>query len=246
LIRLVDRAEPYIYLRESVVPTQSQRYGEHPAAALSSVVPHLKRVGASLSGIVANDAHTYGYHLSAARLRGTGKAQDYSMTGPANAPAADQHAACAIDIGMAWPASRTWLEWVRAERAAGRLPQITELIGSTDGRAARYAAASTGWKWSRYTGDGHVAWCHVAIGRRYANQDDFGDALLGRWTATGLTEEEDDMGPETMFSMPKLDGSGMEMVPFKTALARILGKQLELTWAIDGVKKRLDDIDKKQ
>jgi len=244
VIRLVERDEPYVYLREFLVPTLSQRYGEHPAAALSSVVPHLKRIGATLSGIVANDAHTYGYHLSAARLRGTGKAQDYSMTGPANAPAADQHAACAIDVGMAWPASRSWLEWVRTERAAGRLPQITELIGSTDGKTARYAAASTAWKWNRYTGGGHVAWCHVAIGRRWANDDDFGDALLGRWDANG--QREDDMGPETTFTMPKLDGTGTEVVPLKTILPRLLGKLLEVEWALDGIKKRLDELDKKQ
>ena len=167
-----------------------QRYAEHPAVALSSVLPHLTRVGASLSGIGGNDLHTFGYHLSQVRLRATGMATDYSLQGDANTPVVDAHAACAIDIGMDWPAARAWLEWVRAERAAGRLGHVAELIGSTDGRTARYAAATSGWLWERYEGTGHVDWCHVAVGRRWANDDGFGDALLAGWSATGREDED--------------------------------------------------------
>lgn len=191
MIRLVARAEPHIYLWETPMPTMSQRYNEHPAKALTSVVPHLDRVGASLSGIVANDAHRYGYHLSAVRLGATGKRTDYSLKGQANIPVADDRAACAIDIGMDWPASRAWLEWVRTQRRAGRLMQITELIGSVDGRKAMYAAPSTDWVWDHYDGDGHVAWCHVGIGRRHANDTSFGEQLLAGWTADG--REDDDV-----------------------------------------------------
>lgn len=173
------------------MPTMSQRYEEHAAKALMSVRPHLERVGASLSGIVANDGHTYGYHLSSVRLGATGKRTDYSLKGQANIPVVDERAACAIDIGMGWPASRTWLEWVRTQRRAGHLMQITELIGSTDGRTARYAAASTDWAWDHYDGDGHVGWCHVGIGRRHANDTSFGDALFAGWTSEG--REDDDV-----------------------------------------------------
>lgn len=170
--------------------TQYRRYNEHPAAALSAMTAHLKRFGATLVGIGGNDSHRYGYHLSAVRLAATGQQDDYSLQGAANRPVADMHAAHAIDIAMDWPAAPAWLEWVRAERHAGRLPQVVELIGATNGENARYAAASTGWTWDRYTGEGHITWCHLSIGRRYAGDEQIADQLFAGWTANGRKDHD--------------------------------------------------------
>lgn len=175
----------------------AERYGEHPAPALASVLPHLGRVGATLAGIIANDAHTYGAHLSRDRLVGTGHGEDYTLRGAPNTPVVDDRAACAIDIGMAWPAAGEWLADVQVRAARGDLPQVFELIGDPDlilgpgqdAHQALYAAPSTGWAWVDYTGQGHVTWCHVAVGRRYANDRSFGDQLLGGWSSTGRTDD---------------------------------------------------------
>jgi hypothetical protein len=165
--------------------TLAERYGERPAAALAGCLPIMRQLGAPLSGIIGNDAHTYGWHLSPARLRGTGQADDYSLRAPGD-HVVDDRAASAIDIGMSWAdgeaTSRPGLERVRAARAAGRLPQVSELIGSPDGRRALYAAPSTSWRWEPYTGSGHIGWCHVGIYRKHANDTTFGPALFAVWT----------------------------------------------------------------
>lgn len=173
-------------------------YNEHAAAALTSVLPEMKRVGAGLSGILGNDGHTYGWHLSARRLRGTGKTSDKSLFGN-NVPIVDDRAGCAIDIGMAWQASGEWLEDVRQRVKAGQLPEVSELIGDPDKipgaprdiKDACYAAPSTKWEWVNYSGQGHVTWCHVGIWRKHANDTRFGKKLLGGWSATGRIEEDD-------------------------------------------------------
>lgn len=200
--------------------TMVERYNERPAIALSSVLPHLRRIGAGLSGILGNDSHRYGFHLSPARLRGTGHGDDYSLRGPKNTPILDDRAGCAIDIGMGWPAAGEWLEDTRERCAAGELPQVFELIGDPDllpGPAkdiknACYAAASTSWRWVEYEGQGHVTWCHVGIGRKYANDVTFGDQLLGGWTATGRIEE-DDMEQKSRIDQPK-SGAGKVLVTY--------------------------------
>jgi hypothetical protein len=161
-------------------------YNERAAVALALCVPHLTRLKSESWGIVGNADHYYGYHLSRMRLRGTGYGGDYSLAGIRNAGGPND-TACALDLRMSgWKAARQWVSWARVERAAGRLPEIAELIGSLDGQRALYAADSTGWRWTRYLGDGHVAWAHLALYRSYAGSASFPTRAFGRWTNTGL------------------------------------------------------------
>jgi hypothetical protein len=106
--------------------------------------------------------------VPAARLA----ASDYSMQGEANRPVCTWHAA-AIDIGMDWPASRTWLRWLIAEIIAGRIKNVPEVIGSYNGVDVRYWSNSTGWttNGSPYSGTGHDTWTHVSIHRSTALED---------------------------------------------------------------------------
>lgn len=204
-----------------------QQYNEHPAAALKSVLPEMERIGAGLSGILGNDLHKYGYHLSRNRLVGTGLTGDYSLVGAEDTPVVDARAGCAIDIGMDWQAAGEWLEWVRAERQAGRLLQVAELIGDPDMipglpkdiKDACYTSAAHGWKWVNYTGQGHVTWCHVGIGRRYANDETFGKALLGGWSATGRVEEDDMYTEADRARDNNTNGRAVEVYAIKAALA---------------------------
>jgi hypothetical protein len=233
--------------------SEYRRYNEHPAAALVSVLEHLERVGASLSGIGGNDAHRFGYHLSAVRLNANGLGGDSSLRGAGNNPPADLHAACAIDIGRsAWRHHGEWLEDVRRRCAAGQLPQVAELIGdpdllpgpAIDGVKAMYAAPSTGWRWVPYTGQGHTAWCHVSIYRRYANDDTFGDDLFAGWGPNG--RQESDMGPETTFNVDR-DGDGrLTPTPFKDIVGWLVGMQLEQRYRLDLINARLDELDAKK
>jgi len=160
-------------------------YPEHGSKNLISVTVEMRRIGASNDGMVGNDAHKYGYHLSPNRLIGNGISGDYSLQGTINR-VVDRQAACAIDIVNDWPASRKWIAWMFTEYAAGRLPHVVEIIGSLDGKVASYAAISTGRKRVRYTGTGHIGWTHVAHGRSFANQTTLGKELLGKWDANGL------------------------------------------------------------
>jgi LysM repeat protein len=161
-------------------------YSERAAVALALCLPHLARLGSGSLGIVGNPLHRYGYHLSRNRLVGTGNGRDYSLTGARNTGGPND-VACALDVKMGgWPAARAWVSWVRAERAAGRLPEVAEIIGSPDGRRALYAADSTGWRWVPYQGSGHVAWAHIAVYRRYADSPSLAGRILGRWTRSGL------------------------------------------------------------
>lgn len=178
--------------------TLADQYNEHGAAALKSCEPHIIRVGARVVGMVADDDHRYGWHLSARRLIGTGRDDDKSLRGP-NLPIVDDRAACAIDISADWPASGEWLEDVRQRCASGDLVDVAEIIGDPDLipgaprdiKDACYAAPSTGWRWVEYRGQGHVTWCHIGIWRARANDRTLGDRLLGGWTAAGRKDEDD-------------------------------------------------------
>jgi hypothetical protein len=150
-----------------------------PAPALALERTRLSSIGGSFLGICGDAAHTYGYHVPAARL----PSSDYSMRGAANVPVCAWHA-CAIDIGMNWPASRSWLRWLIGEIRADRITGIAEVIGSYDGTNVRYWSDSSGWSTdgTRYTGSGHDSWTHVSIYRSTALSD---HRILAGWTATG-------------------------------------------------------------
>jgi hypothetical protein len=174
------------------------------APALTECKTHLDRLGAGFLGIIGDARHGYGYHLSRADIRARGNT-DYSITGTGdtNGPS---DTACALDVRVTpiknlfgkkvtgWPAAPAFLRWLRAERAAGRLPEVAELIGDAKGTGvAMYAADSTGWKWVRYTGTGHVDWFHVAIYRSQATDLTFARRTFALWDAKGLIEKETPM-----------------------------------------------------
>jgi hypothetical protein len=158
----------------------------YPAPGLDVERQRLETIGKNLFlGIIGDANHSYGYHLC------TPQAGDYSLAGPANTPVGPY--ACAIDIGMAWPASRQWLAWLIAEIREDRIQGIAEVIGSYDGESVRYWSDGSGWHQAGdpYQGDGHDTWTHVAIYRSTAKVD---HGILAGWSATGY--QGDDMRPE--------------------------------------------------
>lgn len=186
-------------------------YTEHASAAIRTLNTEMTRVGAGNDGAVGDPAtHHYGYHLSRNRLVGNGMTGDYSLSGSANNPVADNQAACAQDVINNWPAAREWIAWLFREYAAGRLPHVVEIIGSLDGKVASYAATSTNRKRVRYTGTGHVDWTHVAHGRRYCNVMTYGKELLGAWDANGLQASGDEGGSD--MAMVTLSGDRTAVV----------------------------------
>lgn len=144
----------------------------------------LATIGASFLGIIGNTDHDYGYHLC------NPPAGDYSTQGAANKPVCT--CACAIDAGMDWAASRSWISWLITEIREKRITGIAEVIGSLDGKTARYWSDSTGWgqNGKPYYGGGHVTWTHVAVYRSTAKVD---HRILAGWTATGYTGGDDTM-----------------------------------------------------
>lgn len=164
-----------------------------PAApALLTELPRLSTVGAANLGICGDLNHHYGYHINSGRL----PSSDYSMQGPLNRPVGDH--CCALDIGMGWPAARSWIRWLIQMVREDRIQGVAEVIGSLDGRTARYWSDADGWGDSGvpYNGEGHVTWTHVGIYRSTAFVD---HGLLAGWTPTGYsgslanTGEDDEM-----------------------------------------------------
>lgn len=156
------------------------------APGLLAELPRMQALGAALLGIVGDVNHRYGYHIPSSRVA----PDDYSMRGAQNRP--DGDFACALDAGMGWPAARKWLAWLIAEIAADRITGVAEVIGSLDGRTARYWSDADGWtpQGVPYRGSGHVTWTHVGIYRSTARVD---HRLFAGWTAVGLLTQEDDM-----------------------------------------------------
>jgi hypothetical protein len=139
----------------------------------------LAAIGGSFLGICGDAAHTYGFHVPAARL----PASDYSLRGELNDPVCAWHAA-AIDIGMDWPASRDWLRWLIMGIRDDTITGIAEVIGSYDGVNVRYWSDTSGWhlEGDAYPGSGHDTWSHVSIYRSTALED---HGILAGWTADG-------------------------------------------------------------
>lgn len=182
---------------------QAELYEEFVPPGLLSIWDAAKPLGFGLSGFLGNDAHTYGAHLSEARLQATGRPGDYTLR---PAPAANNHRAGAgIDLGTGpvgsgpvW--SGEWLDWVRRQCQSGAITFVGELIGDpdlipgprTDAHTHMYATAPD-WSWVPYTGTGHVAWCHLWIRRDRLGDTSLGARLFDGWGKDGRTEEEDEM-----------------------------------------------------
>lgn len=151
-----------------------------PAPGLEIERRRLQAFGGTWLGTCGDSNHTYGYHVPACRV----SASDYSRRGAANQPTDSRHG-CAIDIGMNWPASRSWLRWLIREIRDDRIQGIAEVIGAYDGRDVRYWSDASGWHEAgvRYTGSGHATWTHVAVYRSTANAD---HGLLRGWSADGF------------------------------------------------------------
>lgn len=161
--------------------------------ALAARKADLPRLGAGFLGILGDANHSFGFHIPLANLR----RPDYSSTGSRNVGPRD--AGCAMDTRVTkvsrdilgnpvpgWPAAAAYLRWLRIERKAGRVYQTAELIGSLDGNKASYAADSTNWEWTPYTGSGHVDWQHEAVYRKYADDATYRARTFGKWGPRGL------------------------------------------------------------
>ena len=147
------------------------------APALTLEKQRLAAIGGSFLGICGDANHTYGYHVPAAKLPD----DDYSLEGAANEPVCEWHAA-AIDIGMDWPVSRDWLEWLIVGIANDEITGVAEVIGSYDGVNVRYWSDNSGWGVDGipYQGSGHDTWTHVAIHRSTTLED---HGILAGWSA---------------------------------------------------------------
>lgn len=179
--------------------TESVRFGEVVPPALQSIWTAAQRLGFGLVGIKGNNAHTFGAHLSQARLQGTGHADDYTLAPP---PGKTNHtAAAAIDLGTgpigAGPSwAGEWLEDVRRRCASGEIGFIGELIGdpdlipgpASDPHVHLYSTAPD-WAWVPYEGTGHVAWCHLWIRRDRLSDTGLGARLFQGWGINGREED---------------------------------------------------------
>jgi hypothetical protein len=186
--------------RVSADPTMSvsNSYEEFVPPGVQSIWDTARPLGFGLSGIRGNNAHTYGLHLSAARLQGTGHGSDPTLAPPAGTRYTK--AAAAIDLGTG-PAgdgplwAGEWLEDVRRRCQVGEIGFIWELIGDpdlipgpvSDAHVHLYACAPS-WEWVPYTGQGHVAWCHVGIRRDRLADTSLGVRLFAGWNAEGKEE----------------------------------------------------------
>lgn len=178
------------------------RYGEFVPPGVQSIWDTAKPLGFGLSGMKADDDHSFGGHLSATRLLDTGQKNDYTLKPP---PGKQYERACAaIDLGTgpvgngpAW--SGEWLESVRARCQSGEFGFLGEIIGdpdlipgpSMDAHVHMYASAKTAWTWVPYTGTGHVAWCHLWILRSRLGDASLGARLFEGWTKEGAKDDMD-------------------------------------------------------
>ena len=168
---------------------QSLRYSEFVPPALLSIVTEAKRCGLPLVGAKGNDAHTFGAHLSLARLVGTGRKTDYTLNPPPSSR--NERAVAAIDLGASPRFTGEFLEDLRARCATGAIGFLGEIIGAPTLRGpnrethALYASAKNGWKWEPYQGEGHVTWFHLWILRDRLSDAGIGKRVFEGWGPEG-------------------------------------------------------------
>lgn len=116
---LTTKVDPYPGIPECPrwAPLAHAACGSSGCVEPPGLVVEKQRLGplrATFSGICGDELHNYGYHRAPNQI----PRSDYSLRGARNKPVCQDHAA-AIDIGMDWPASRTWLKWLIGEIRAG-------------------------------------------------------------------------------------------------------------------------------
>lgn len=150
--------------------------------------------GAGNSGIVGNQAHTYGFHRAAEDVPGTDYSRRKDPAGP-NAPvnwtwatAGDfRHSGDPFLLGIAANLLR------RLERGDGALGMYCEFIGRvTPGGPVLYWFRGEGT--SRYTGSGHDTWFHLSKWRSMANQ-----RSANLWVPAGQVVQVSTQAPITGF-----------------------------------------------
>ncbi len=127
--------------------------------------------GRYVLGIVGDSNHRAGYHLGPDRT----PQNDSSERLPRDRNGARRYPnyASAIDIGMGFARSRSWLATLIVDCRAGEpyTRDVREVIGSLDGREALYFDSQSGFRAFAYLGSGHVSHSHVSFFRDSAEQD---------------------------------------------------------------------------
>lgn len=168
--------------------------------ALTLEIARIKALGAQYLGICGDANHTSGFHLPSCRLPNS----DYSLRYGRGNP----NYAAALDVGMAWAASRQWLAWLVAEAKAGRKPGLVEIIGSINGSTVLYWAQWNSWKPQVYTGADHVTHSHLGCNR--TTLATARDLRLLAWTPPKPV----DWTKEMIMALPTLkEGAGMTGSP---------------------------------
>lgn len=213
------------------------RYAEFVPPGLHSIADAAAMRGVPLVGILGNDDHTYGAHLSEVRLKATGRGNDYTLLPPPGTTYS--RAGAGIDLGMGPEWMGEWLESVRLRCQTGEIGFVGELIGDPDlvpgpGMDAHvhlYASAAAGWTWVPYTGTGHVEWCHLWIRR-----DRLGDAGLGARLFDGWTNSGRVIG----MSDADVAAAVTKGTATQAALKAMVEKQVRgMTFAIPGYEKEV-------
>lgn len=170
---------------------------EHAPAAIVNLfnLVHARIPQATLSGIIGDSSHTYGYHRAAAYV----PTNDYSRQFPEDRDGIDAYAACALDISLPPDLMRTVSHRLMVAGRANdpRLAALREWFGTENGTVV------TGWDRRSprtpsddcYTSsdDSHLWHVHLSIYRSLANN---AAALAPIADVIAGVDTEDDMTPE--------------------------------------------------
>lgn len=258
MIRLVDRAEPYIYLREiampdlgyPMIPANVANWSPGRSADIRWIVVHCTdtpyqdnyptRLGQYWSRSPVQTSTHYGVSDTEVRQYVAHADTAYAAREPGNSRG--------MHIEFAGLSRWSRAQWLAHDPMLRRGALLIKQIAARHGLPPDY----------RLTKEKLIArkpgvTCHADLTATFSGtHTDPGagfpwDVLFRYIAAAPDEEDEDDMGPTTVFNVPKLDGSGaLEPKEFKVILAQLIGKQLELQWALEGLGKKLDALDAKE